>query len=161
MNDPYEPDVHQAQSTHYKRPRFWGKVEILTPDGKEVYLRRWYLARIPRLFSIRLHHILLPDTDRHPHDHPWPFLSIILWGGYNELWSRAHSMWRGQWSCRFRCVRRFSFHRSTDLHQIQQFHNGSTWSLFITGPEGRVWGFETPDGWMNFRDYEQYAGIVP
>lgn len=168
-NDPYAaPEVHEEQSTHYKRPKHFGKVEILTPDGSQVYLRRWYLIRFAKLFSIRLHHILLPDTDRDPHDHPWPFVSIIVRGGYNEVWSpampdpsRRSALWHHYALTHEKVVRRISHHRSTDLHQIQRFHRGSTWSLFITGPEKRVWGFQTPDGWMTWKDYERdVLGLV-
>lgn len=164
VNDPYAPPtVHDAQSTHYKRPKFFGKVEILTPDESQVYLRRWYLMRFPKLFSLRLHHILLPDTDRHPHDHPWPFVSIILRGGYDEVWSEGADEFRRtykhlwSWSTAKvrKTVRRISHHNSTDLHQIVRFHRGSTWSLFITGPEKRVWGFQTEDGWMDWKRYEK------
>lgn len=164
MNDPYAPpDVHEAKSTTYIRPKFFGKIEITTPEGK-VYLRRWYLMRFPKLFSIRLHHILLPDTDRDPHDHPWPFVSIILRGGYDEVWSPEADEFRRvfkhlwTWSAaqRPKRVRRISHHRSTDLHQITRFHRpGGAWTLFITGPERRVWGFQTSDGWMDYKRYER------
>lgn len=46
------------------------------------YMRR-YLLRTP-WFGVRLHRILRADTNPHCHDHPFSFVSIMLWGGYRE-----------------------------------------------------------------------------
>src|SRR5436309_679857 len=56
--------------------------EITRADGKP-YLRRLLLFKTP-WFGIYLHEFLGPD-DACTHDHPWPFLSLILWGGYWEF----------------------------------------------------------------------------
>jgi len=52
----------------------------------EPYLERYYLflkdrERFP--FNVFLHKFLKSDPDD-VHDHPWPFLTIILRGGYYE-----------------------------------------------------------------------------
>src|SRR6266853_6456811 len=46
------------------------------------YMRRWTIET--PLGQIRLHHILRSDNDRHYHDHPFDFVSLILSGGYIE-----------------------------------------------------------------------------
>lgn len=50
----------------------------------ELYLRRWFIT--PRSWKKRvfLHCILRPDEDRHLHDHPWNFATLVLKGGYDE-----------------------------------------------------------------------------
>jgi hypothetical protein len=60
------------------------------------YMNRWWLFRIgrgpvdysghvmPRWLGGRVHQILRSDSDRHSHCHPWPYLTIILRGGYWE-----------------------------------------------------------------------------
>lgn len=49
-----------------------------------VYMRRWVL-RVRGLGEIRLHHTRTPDGAReHLHDHPWPFMSMLLWGWYTH-----------------------------------------------------------------------------
>lgn len=129
--------------------------------GSEVYMRRWYLLVFPNLFSIRVHHIKLADLDRWPHDHPWSFLSIILRGGYEEWWCTPDTFRVNScdpdsedpiWT-RFKTkwVRRFNFHRNTDLHQIRKFDRGDrgAWTLIFTGPERREWGFMTNNGWLS------------
>lgn len=47
------------------------------------YMRRWVLNL--GLFAIRLHHWSGSDDERHLHDHPWPFLTIVLKGGYTDV----------------------------------------------------------------------------
>lgn len=170
---------HQGQ---YKIPKFFGKVDIKKEvDGEVVvYLRRWYLFRLPMfwskdpkkrttgLFSIRLHHIQYPDTDRYPHDHPWPFVSFILRGGYRERWDTA-----GHWSPRYRRhVKRVSFHTRTDLHLIDGFDRGSgpeggAWTMIFTGRERKKygsdkgWGFMTPEGWIPWNRYAPAGPVGP
>lgn len=51
-------------------------------DGS-LYMARFWLWRT-RWFSARIHHIATPDLDRHFHDHPWTFISLVLRGGYIE-----------------------------------------------------------------------------
>lgn len=161
---------------HYVKPKMFGKVEIFKdmPDGsKVVYLRRWYLIRIPRLFSIRIHHILQPDTDRDPHDHPWPFLSILLKGSYVEKWATREDYLIGllesinkmrkemvyqnyatNWNGWTRTIKRINVHTTKHIHQIIRFKKpGGVWTLFLTGREGRQWGFQTPDGWIPWPEY--------
>lgn len=140
---------------HYKKKRWalFYKVEIKKDpfgEGPEVYLRRWYLILTP-FFSIRLHHILLPDLDRDFHDHPWWFFALVLKGGYVEYWRRPEMYPKH----RTKVVRRLSFHHATDQHRIVRFranHNGA-WTLLLTGGEKRNWGFQTRDGWKRWQDY--------
>lgn len=47
------------------------------------YMHRWIL-RTP-WGTLRLHHILRSDDDRHLHDHPFDFTSFLLTGGYLEI----------------------------------------------------------------------------
>lgn len=47
-------------------------------------LRRWKLE-VGKLFSIRLHHWVKGDPAEYQHKHPWNFLTIVLWGGYDDV----------------------------------------------------------------------------
>jgi hypothetical protein len=59
------------------------KKTIIERDDGIAYLIRVTLISIGKWFSIKLHNILQSD-DACLHDHPWPFISIILRGGYYE-----------------------------------------------------------------------------
>jgi hypothetical protein len=57
------------------------------------YMGRWWLFRLgprstegqPSWLGGRIHHIIRSDDDRACHCHPWPYVSIILKGGYWEI----------------------------------------------------------------------------
>lgn len=68
---------------------------ILAADGSgRMYMYRyWLFNRITNYerkyklipFSIRIHRIMLPDTDRHMHDHPFNARTFLMLGGYDEV----------------------------------------------------------------------------
>lgn len=66
---------------------------IMSRDGTHLYMDRWWLfnpykvdqaPRWPWLPSIRVHHIVKPDSDAHLHDHPWNARTIVMRGHYLE-----------------------------------------------------------------------------
>ena len=59
------------------------KKDIVDLDTDELYLRRWAM-KLPFGYSVKLHHIVRPDGDRCEHDHPWSFITFVLYGGYKE-----------------------------------------------------------------------------
>ena len=66
----------------------------LIPDRKTGadYMHRYYLFSKDRKwfpFNVALHKIVRSD-DPIFHDHPWPYMTIILKGGYYEQIGRAH-----------------------------------------------------------------------
>jgi hypothetical protein len=116
-------------------------------------LRRWWIIPRNRLFNIYLHQILRSDDDRALHDHPWINCSIILKGRYMEV-TPANSFMRRRWSVTFR--------RAVAAHRLVIARGESCWSLFITGPMIRQWGFHCPQGWRHWKLFvnERDAGQV-
>jgi hypothetical protein len=125
------------------------------PDARDpsvVHLRRRRVIQTP-LFGIYLHHIYQPDSDRDPHDHPWPFVSIMLRGGYSE------EVWQvkaGELGATPRTIarRRWSAH-GTGLrvaHIIRTLRPGTV-TLVLTGRHSRTWGFWTPQGFVPWMRY--------
>jgi len=43
-------------------------------------------------------------------------------------------------------------------HRLVIPEGESAWTLFITGPRGRHWGFWCPAGWKYWREYEADGG---
>lgn len=48
------------------------------------YITRWVIDLGP-LGSLRLHHWYGNDDQRAMHDHPWGFLTLVLWGSYDDV----------------------------------------------------------------------------
>jgi hypothetical protein len=105
------------------------------------YMRRWWIIPRNRFFNIYLHQFLRSDDDRALHDHPWINLSILLDGDYTEHTIEAGGVRKavhysvGDWK----------FRRAKAAHRIEI--ESPCWSLFITGPIVREWGFHCPNGW--------------
>lgn len=104
--------------------------------------------------SIRLHHILLPDPDRHHHDHPWNARTVILRGCYCEV-RRAQGL--DEWAAETlgpsyaRTTVNERFVRTSgettrlrfgEFHRITAVSPGGVWTLFITGRYRGTWGFD-------------------
>lgn len=127
-------------------------LEIIYNENKEEYIRRYHILNnkyIP--YKIYVHNILRSDLDRDLHTHPWPFVSIILNGGYveenlqkkedGELFSFTK-----EWTAPA-VVR----HSSKDAHRLQLTE--PAWTLVFVGKKEIEWGFYTADGWVHNTDY--------
>lgn len=118
---------------------------IIGPPA-DPYLERWWVIPRNKWFNIYLHHFLHSDEDRALHDHPWLNLSVILRGKYIEHIEGGRAVVRH----RFRPV----FRRSVTAHRIELFAGAGglipVWTLFITGPRIREWGFLCPAGWKHW-----------
>lgn len=97
------------------------------------YLVRWVLNLW--LFSIRLHWWRGSDDQRCFHDHPWWFVSLILWGGYTE-----HSEDQEGLTHRSYGVGNMLIRNAEWRHSVEVGPRGAI-TLMITGPERRQWGF--------------------
>ena len=134
----------------------WPARHDITRDDGSPYLVRWRLLSTP-FGRVYLHRFLAPDAQC-PHDHPWPFLSLILWGGYwEQRFGRdaagrprlddPSSAWRGLFSLACR--------RAEDVHRIARLHpTRPTWTLVVTARRQRRWGFWTSVGWTHYRLFD-------
>lgn len=113
------------------------------PPG-DVYLRRWHVIPRNGLLNIFLHQFLRSDDPRALHDHPYANISIILRGFYIEVMPDRRIA-----RFRFRPI----FRSASAAHRIELVGGRPVWSLFITGPHVREWGFHCPNGWRHHADY--------
>lgn len=112
------------------------KPHLIIGPKNNPYMYRWWIFRVGKLPRIYLHKFLRGDDDRALHDHPWWFVSIILKGSYVEIQS-GRKVLRRRGSIAFR--------HATQRHRVVLFPNGQpVWTLFITGPVVRKWGFWCP-----------------
>lgn len=127
-------------------------------DGS-VYMERFWLVPVDWKwpFAARIHWIATPDHDRHLHDHPWAFLSLILWGSYIEARPvTVQPCFEGEREVvNVKLRRRWSlaFRHATDRHYIPAVSPGGVWTLFISFKFVQWWGFYTPMGKVYYRDY--------
>lgn len=129
---------------------------IMDRVNNEPYLERYYLFLKDRNkfpFNIFLHKFLKSDPDD-IHDHPWPYATLILKGGYYEWVGKFNSngekigeerMWRGPGH--------FRVCRATSYHRIELDPNVTAWTLFMPGPQKREWGFLVNNQWIHNDQY--------
>jgi len=108
------------------------------------YLRRWWVIPRNRWFNIYLHQFLRSDDDRALHDHPWVSCSIVLLGSYREhIAGSVRDVFPGDILLR----------APRTAHRIEVAPGGGCWTLFITGPRVREWGFHCPQGWRPWHQF--------
>lgn len=146
--------------------------EIRSKAG-ELHFRRWRLFDSP-WFGIYLHYIAKADEDKHPHDHPWPFVGIILWGGYVEMiWTvidtltdtirNDKQLWENWVKNDLSKSFRFSyndpgkiiFRRAKNQYHMISRIKKPTWTLVFHGPKRETWGYMTEAGWMDHQTYRE------
>lgn len=130
------------------------------------YMHRWFIIPRNPIFNVYLHHFMRSDDDRALHDHPWWNASWLLRGSYKEVVPLSGEPDDSLHRNVFREAGDFAFRRAKAAHRIQLFRNWSrpggpeqsVWTLFITGPRFRVWGFWCPKGW---RPHHEYVELLP
>jgi hypothetical protein len=129
---------------------------VLDRQSEEPYLERYYIFLKDRKlfpFNIFLHKFLKSDPDD-VHDHPWPYATLILKGGYHEwvpIFDKQNIMvgeqkfWRGPGH--------FRICSATSYHRIELVDGVDCWTLFMPGPQRREWGFLVNNKWIQHTDY--------
>lgn len=124
-------------------------IRTLPPEALPQLVRWWVIPRNP-LFNIYLHKLVRDDDGEALHDHPWWSFSILLKGCLGEVDLNAD----GQEQTTIHTPGKCRLRRADYLHRLflpcQDLH---AWTLFMTGPRIRVWGFMCPKGWRDFRTY--------
>lgn len=112
------------------------------------YLRRWWVIPRNRVFNVYLHHFMRSDDDRALHCHPWINASILLTGEYDE-----HTIAAGGVHSRHTYrAGDIKLRRAKAAHRVE-LTDGPCWTLFITGPTIRQWGFHCPGGWRPWQEF--------
>lgn len=111
------------------------------------FLHRWYILPRNPLLNIYVHKFLRSDDDRALHDHPWASLSLTLRGRAWDVRADGATLARPG---------SVTFRRATHTHRVQLLDPARPyWTLFITGPKVREWGFACPKGWRHWRHYSE------
>ncbi len=165
--------IERAQRTPY--------FHLSDADGS-LYMGRWWLfnplrvlpgdvtmpPRWPWLPTVRIHHIMRADRDRHLHDHPWNARTIVLRGWYQEERPAA----AGRVDELLDVMRfgydvdakqhRHDFHRARgytgrllfgQYHRISAVSEGGVWTMFWTWRKRGSWGFDVDGVKVPWREY--------
>ena len=119
---------------------------VMDRVNDEPYLERYYLflkdrQRFP--FNVFLHKFLKSDPDD-LHDHPWPYATLILKGGYWETTPEGR-FWRSPGH--------FRICKANSLHRIELDPSVECWTVFMPGPKQREWGFIKNGTWTQWEQY--------
>jgi hypothetical protein len=131
----------------------WSR-RVFGTDG-DPYLARRRIIQTP-WFGIFVHQIFREDQDRDPHDHPFAFLTLILWRGYTErYWPDKRNLAR--YRDRVRHLGSLRFVPRRGAHIITAVHRPApgkpVWTVVFVGRDHDDWGFWTSDGYVPWQEY--------
>lgn len=132
--------------------------DIINGEDKEVYLRRWWIIPRNPFMNVYLHNMLHDDGDV-LHDHMYVSVSLVLDYGLQEVYCLDPES--GFIELRKRC-RTFEqgqvvFRSSRMAHQL--LVRRPTWTIFVTGPRIKSWGFWCPKGWKEWKEYVALSNV--
>lgn len=110
------------------------------------YFRRWILDF--GIFALRVHRWYADDDHRAFHDHPYWFVTIVLWGGYVDV--SGPETGEGPPSEDRLGIGSIRFRPAHFRHSVQQVRPGTA-TILISGRPSRRWGFWV-DGKLIRRD---------
>lgn len=148
----------------------WRKTSGEPPKGlHNPFLIRWFVIPKNKWCNIYLHKFMRDDEDRALHDHPWPNVSLLLVNKYIEVTAGP----LGEVVRKMYYAGELRFRRATTAHRIelvrtrmaghkrtkaQRERGQPSWSLFITGPVMRPWGFHCSAGWREQHEFHERGG---
>ena len=129
---------------------------IMDRINNDPYLERYYLFLKDRNkfpFNVFLHKFLKSDPDD-VHDHPWPYATLILKGGYWEWVPQFNSQGEkiGE-IAKWRKPGHFRTCGANSYHRIELDPSVTCWTLFMPGPQKREWGFLVKNKWVQHEEY--------
>jgi hypothetical protein len=127
-------------------------MNIISKSGVK-HFERWQIIQT-RWFGIYFHCIYQADTDKHCHDHPWDYISIPLWGKFIEL-KKNNIEGKAYYSFPTICFGQIIKRKAEDFHKIHRLCSKKVYTLFLTGPRKRAWGYDVNGVWMPWEEYHK------
>lgn len=153
---------------------FYRKPDLIVGPEDKPYMHRWHVIPQNRYLNVYLHKFLNDDDDRALHDHPWDSISVCLKGVYKEHYADGTMKYRHGGKIVYRAAEhthrislmkeKYAKYRDATINTNGYFYKNSipAWTLFITGPKIREWGFHCPKGWRhhtNFVDERDHGKV--
>lgn len=130
----------------------------LRGDSDSPYLSRWEFFS-SNMFAIYLHKFHRSDDRSSLHDHPWGFITIPLWRGYNDCTYNG-GIFEGQPTYNRKRMYPFTIHYrpATHIHFVELIDDKIAWTLIIRFKYTRTWGFWQKGKFTKFYDYFKQNG---
>jgi len=163
MGEPTLPGVteevlEEASQMRLGRWHLWDWEDIRRASGLE-YLLRLTVFKCP-LFASMVHWFL-GDDDTCLHDHPSPFVSLIVRGGYYEdvpqcpeTYRAGDPLVRTWYPPGSLLVRPAHWVHRVVLSRDSRGRPVPATTVLFMGTKVRRWGFWTQFGWIFYRDYD-------
>jgi hypothetical protein len=160
-----ETDGLTARYIHgfFRKKEIWNCLPGEEKEGEKrtKLMTRWTLLSTP-WGQLRLHWFHADDYGRDLHDHPWSFVSLILWGGYYEVVPLARNVAHLR-RLSSKCWRRpglLLIRPALWLHRVELKDSKSAITLIWMSNKVREWGFATSHGWVEWREYHAQNGCL-
>jgi hypothetical protein len=128
---------------------------IMDRQCNEPLLTRYYLFLKERKhfpFNVFLHKFHKGDPGD-VHDHPWPYATLILKGGYYEYTPNfEHGKMVGE-TKHWRGPGHWRICSANSYHRIELVLGITAWTLFMPGPQRQEWGFLVNNKWIHNDQY--------
>ena len=128
---------------------------IMDRQCNEPLLTRYYLFLKDRTwfpFNVFLHKFHKGDPGD-VHDHPWPYATLILAGGYYEYTPNFENDKMVSETKHWRGPGHFRFCSANSYHRIELVPEVTAWTVFVPGPQRREWGFLVKNKWIHNDNY--------
>lgn len=153
--------IKESDGPGYTKTRsWWVRRKDIHDRAGNIYLTRWTILSLFG-WALMLHCMRRPDADRCHHDHPWWFITLVLWGGYGEeitiIDKRGKRRRRYRWNRPGTLLYRPALH----THRVADLPKGNCYTLVLRGDYTRVWGFHNESGqWRPWTTFVNWAGTV-
>ena len=108
------------------------KVKEIRSKSGELHFVRWNIFSIGN-FSVNIHAIYKADEDKHLHNHPWNFVSIVLKGWYSEKLEGDKT--------NIRYPRNIVKRKKDAFHKIDSLHSKVIYTLNCMWGKRDDWGY--------------------
>ncbi len=128
-----------------------GRPHFIIGGADNPYMLRWWLIPRNRFLNVYLHKFCRDDYDRALHDHPFLFVSVMLRGKYIEHYP-GNTITRSAPSV---ALRPAWWQHRVELPKRLDGSDIPCWTLVVTGPRTRTWGFHCGERfvpWYEFVD---------
>lgn len=116
-------------------------------DKNIPYMTRYYLIN-SKLFQLCIHIFHRSDADDF-HDHPWRFISLILWRGYiEETFISKKRVYPGMILLR----------KANHIHRVELVKGKKAITLVFMGKYTRQWGFYVKEVFIQWQKYFKQNG---